>query len=185
MRYVNRPKRLDYAIRCVQTNEKFEDVIFTDERTIKIQNRTNKCVHKLGEENPLKGEPKHPFQLHVWAGISRKGPTDIHIFSGIMDSIYYQEILSTYFIPFVKNHYEDHHRLMQDNDPKHVSKSTKEFMLKNDVNHWPTPPESPDLNPIENVWAGLKGYIRKTKKTKNKKELVQGIKFYWYNPVYP
>ena len=136
VRYVNRPMRLDYAIRCVQTNEKFEDVIFTDESTIKIQNTANKCFHKLGEEKPLKGKPKHPFQLHVWAGISRKGPTDIHIFSGIMDSIYYQEILSTYFIPFVKNHYEDHHRLMQDNDHKHVSKSTKEFMLKNDINHW-------------------------------------------------
>ena len=102
-----------------------------------------------------------------------------------MDSVYYQEILSTYFIPFVKNHYEDHHRLMQDNDPKHVSKSTKEFMLKNDVNHWPTPPESPDLNPIENVWAGLKGYIHKTKKPKNKKDLVEGIKLYWYNRVTP
>ena len=77
-----------------------------------------------------------------------------------MDSIYHQEILSTYFIPFNKNHNEDHHRLMQDNDSKHMGKSTKEFMLKNDVNHWPAPPESLDLTPIENVWAGLKGYIR-------------------------
>ena len=55
---------------------------------------------------------------------------------------------------------------MQDNDPKHI-------------NYWPTPPESPDLNPIENLWAGLKSYIRKTKKPRNKDELTAGIKEYW------
>ena len=185
VRHVNRPKRFDYAVRCVQTDEKFEDVIFTDESTIKIPNTANKCFYKLGEDKPLKGKPKHPFQVHVWAGISRKGPTDIHIFSGIMDSVYYQEILSTYFIPFVQTHYPEHHRLMQDNDPKHVSKSTKDYMQRNNINHWPTPPESPDLNPIENVWAGMKRYLRKTKKPKNKEELVEGIKYYWYTKVTP
>ena len=146
VRHVNRPKRLDYALRCIQTNELFENVIFTDESTIKIQNTANKCFHKLGEEKPLKGKPKHPFQVNVWGGISRKGLTDMHIFTGIMDSVYYQEILSTYFVPFANTYYPESHRLMLDNDPKHVSKSTKEFMKQKNINHWPTPPESPDLN---------------------------------------
>ena len=38
-----------------------------------------------------------------------------------------------------------------DNDPKHTSKSTSRFMLLNNINHFPTPPESPDLMPIEMV----------------------------------
>jgi len=31
---------------------------------------------------------------------------------------------------------------------KHRSKSTSEWMKANKINHWPTPPESPDLNLI-------------------------------------
>jgi transposase len=47
------------------------------------------------------------------------------------------------------------------------------------INHWVTPPESPDMNPIENVWAGLKHYVRKVKKPRNKEQLVEGINEYW------
>ena len=39
----------------------------------------------------------------------------------------------------------------QGNDPKYTSKATKEWMKQNDLNHWPTPPESPDINLIKNV----------------------------------
>ena len=82
VRAANRPKRLEYAIRCITTREKFHDVIFTDESTIKIQTTTGKCFYLKGHKKTLKGKPKHPFSVHVWAGISRKGPTDIHIFTG-------------------------------------------------------------------------------------------------------
>ena len=54
-------------------------------------------------------------------------------------------------------------------------------MRKNKINHWPTPSESPDLNPIERIWAALKHYIRGKVKPKNKEELTQGIRDYWAN----
>ena len=62
----------------------------------------------------------------------------------------------------------------------------QELVKQKNINHWPTTPESPDLNPIENVWAGTKRYIHtKKKKPKNKEELIEGIKYYWYNRVTP
>ena len=121
VREANRPKRLEYALRSVRTQEKFLDVIFTDESTVKIQTSTGKCFVQKGEEKQMKPKPKHPFQVHVWAGISRKGATDIHIFSGIMDSVYYQGISKDYLIPFITSTYPDSHRFMQDND------STQQF----------------------------------------------------------
>ena len=33
----NRPKRLEYAIRCIETREQFNDVIFTDESTTRYK----------------------------------------------------------------------------------------------------------------------------------------------------
>ena len=44
---------------------------------------------------------------------------------------------------------------------------------------WYTPPESPDLNPVELVWGSLKQYLRNSAKPKNLAELKQGIKQFW------
>ena len=41
------------------------------------------------------------------------------------------------------------------------------------------PAESPDLNPIEDMWHELKEYIRREVKLKTKEELIDGIKAFW------
>ena len=71
------------------------------------------------------------------------------------------------------------HNFMQDNDPKHVSGHTLQWMNKNNVKWWRTPAESPDLNPIENLWHELKEFIRREVKPKVKDELVQGVLDFW------
>ena len=48
--------------------------------------------------------------------------------------------------------FSDSHRFMQDNDPKHCSRLAQGFYDGNGINWWRTPPESPDLNPIESLW---------------------------------
>jgi transposase len=50
-----------------------------------------------------------------------------------------------------------------------------DFLKNEKVIYWPTPPESPDLNPIECVWHEMKHYLRKYAKPKTKAELEQGI----------
>lgn len=39
--------------------------------------------------------------------------------------------------------------------------------------------ESPDLNPIENLWHEMKDYLRKKVKQSNEEELVRGILNFW------
>ena len=49
----------------------------------------------------------------------------------------------------------------------------------------PLPPESPDLNPIEDLRHELKFFLESKVKPHNKQELVDGIKKFWTKKVTP
>lgn len=123
--------------------------------------------------------PKHPTKVHVWAGISERGRTGICVFEGIMKKELYVEILDGTLLPFINETYPSGHKFMQDNDPKHTSRYADQWMQDNSINWWKTPAESPDLNPIENLWHELKEYIRREVKPKTKDELIDGIIEFW------
>ncbi len=122
---------------------------------------------------------KHPTKVHVWAGISWKGRTAIVIFDGKMNAPGYVEILQQGLVPFLREKYPNHHQFMQDNDPKHTSKLAGEFFVAEGINWWKTRAESPDCNPIKNLWHELKEYLRREVKPKVKQELIDGIIEFW------
>ena len=96
-----------------------------------------------------------------------------------MDATLFTSILEVSLLPFICNVYPDGHKFMQDNDPQHCSRHARTFYEENGVNWWPTPPESPDMNPIENLWHELKEYIRRVVKPRTKADLIAGIKAFW------
>ena len=58
----------------------FDDVIYTDETTVQLESHRRHSYRKKGQPATLKPRPKHPIKVHVWAGISKRGPTPIVIF---------------------------------------------------------------------------------------------------------
>ena len=67
---------------------------------------------------------------------------------------------------------------MQANDPKH----TMEELC---IYWWKTPPESPDLNPIENLWHELKSHLRSRVKPRTKETLIESINSFWSSTITP
>ena len=69
-------------------------------------------------------------------------------------------------------------RFQQDNDPKHTSHVARAFLSENfpEVMDWPS--NSPDLNPIENLWAIVKRNVE-MRMPKNLSELEQYMAEEW------
>ena len=96
-----------------------------------------------------------------------------------MNAIKYGKIIEAGLVPFVRAFFPDGHRLQQDNDPKYSRKYISHLFKFHGIYWWKTPPESPDLNPIENCCGSLKQYLRSSYKPTNLEELMNGIEEFW------
>ena len=150
--------RLDWC--QANINNSFLNFIFVDETSIWI----NECplyiwrpVDSYPEASGFSSKLRQ--KLNLWGGISCKGPTNFVTFTNNMDQYNYLEILAKVFIPFAQSRYGNNYVLHQDNDPKHTSFTCKHFLQINNVIWGKAPAQSPDLNPIEMVWADMKNYI--------------------------
>ena len=176
---LNKRKRLMWCKEELRKKDDFSNVIFTDESTVQLEQHSKICFRKHLKPRNLKQRAKHPMKLHIWGGISARGATRIIMFSGIMNARRLARILEAGLLPFIAEKFSDGHRLFHDNDPKHASEYIESFFKSKGVNWWPTPPESPDLNPIENIWGSLKQYLRTSYKPRNLQELKDGIERFW------
>ena len=75
-----RAARLNFCQEAVRTKDNFADVIFTDECSVWMETHAKICFRRIGELPKV----KHPYKIHVWAGISTRGASDILLFTGIM-----------------------------------------------------------------------------------------------------
>ena len=92
----NKQKRLEWATEHLNEaiNDKFEDVLWTDESSIMLECHRRFCWRKTGTQAKPKPRAKHPCKVHVWAGISCQGKTPIVIFDGLMNATGLIEVLS-------------------------------------------------------------------------------------------
>ena len=177
---VNKEKRVEWCLdRVIAGDLDLNDVIWTDECSVQLESHRKTMYHKQGEPSRMVSRPKYPPKVHVWAGISARGATSVVIFTGVLTATRYNDILEAALIPLIEEHYPEQHRFQQDNDPKHTSRWAQNYFEEKNINWWCTPPSSPDLNPIENVWGSMKNYLRTHAKPKNTEELRAAIKEFW------
>lgn len=62
--------------------------------------------------------------------------------------------------------------LLEDNDSKHTSKLANSWREENQIDRISWPSNSPDINPIENIWAVLKNQVAELNPRKMPQNLV-------------
>lgn len=127
---------------------------------------------------------KHPPSIMVWSVISGKGTGRLYIVEKTMRQDQYKKVLETRLIPQLKEWFsnEEEPIFMHDGAPCHKAKSITKFLKQENIKVLDWPGNSPDMNPIENVWELLKREISKSTIT-TKRELIEKLIYEWnYNP---
>ena len=133
----------------------WKNIIFSDEKSMQNYYNARPYVRRprgqaFNERYIIRMDKTRKFKLNLWGYIT---PTDFKLYQipDKHDSESYVEVLEKAKIPSIA----EKKKFMQDNARIHTSKLTTGYLEKSKVELLPWPARSPDLNPIENVWAEM------------------------------
>ncbi len=127
----------------------------------------------------LKSSVKFPQSVMIWAAMSSAGVGPLCFLKSTVNAAIYLEILEHFMLPSADKLYGDADFIFQqDLAPAHTAKGTKSWFNDHGVTVLDWPANSPDLNPIENLWGIVKRKMRDTRPN-NADDLKATVKATW------
>ena len=165
------------------TIEQWRKVLWSDESPFELRCRRRFRVwrRKTEKYHPknCKGTVKHDKKIQVWGCFAAHGVGNLFRVEGILDQHGYHSILQWQMKPSVNRLFPNKDCIFQqDNDPKHTAHSIRNYLANYEVPTLPWPSQSPDLNPIENLWSILDMKV-KDRSPKNEKQLFEVLQVAW------
>ncbi len=115
----------------------------------------------------------------IWAAMSSAGVGPLCFLKSTVNAAIYQEILEHFMLPPADKLYGDADFIFQqDLAPAHTAKGTKSWFNDHGVTVLDWPANSPDLNPIENLWGIVKRKMGDTRPN-NADELKATVRETW------
>lgn len=164
-------KRLQFAKEHIHwTVEEWRNVMFSDECSISRIGSFGKkyYYHKRQQQQylPHQVQPKQQGggkKMMVWGCIAYSGVGDLCWIEGTMDTDTYVDVLNRRVRQSRKYLGMDKETFIfqQDNASAHTALRARNFFVRHRINVLIWPPNSPDLNLIEHVWAYIKRELDK------------------------
>ncbi len=183
---VNRQKRIEFVKLYLDRDLTFwKSVIFTDESQYNVfgHDGPSKVWRKKGtamEIANLRCTIKYGGGgVLVWECMAWSGVGNLVFIDGIMDKWHYLNILKANLHASVEQlGLPQGWVFQQHNDPKHTALVVREWLLYNTPKQLHSPPQSPDLNPIEHLWDYVERQLHKHTIT-SKATLKEAIRHEW------
>ncbi len=166
------------------TVAQWSKVLFSDESKfcISFGNQGPRVWRKSGEAQNLcclKSSVKFPQSVSQSAAMSSAGVGPQYFLKSTVNAAIYQGILEHFMLSSADKLYGDADFIFQqDLAPAHTAKDTKSWFNDHGVTVLDWPPNSPDLNPVENLWGIVKRKMRDTRPN-NADDLKASIKETW------
>lgn len=160
--------RYMWAEQHVQWKDEWQRVIFTDESSFQLHALARQFVRRPSgkrytSEYVCSKENKSVAHVSVWAAISWRGVSELHVIIGRLTGLKYRnEILQGPLQRYCQTFFhEENYIFQQDNCPCHTSAVAREYLEEQNINCIDWPSVSPDLSPIENLWGLVKIQLAK------------------------
>lgn len=186
-----RQKRVAWAKEhSTWTCEQWSTVIFSDETKISIfgSDGIKYIRRRSGEEHlPQCTIPtmKHPLSIMIWGCMSAMGIGRIKVLDGTVNAqTYINEVLDSKLFHSAADMFGRGKAFLfqQDGAPCHTAKATMKWFKDNNIQVLSWPGNSPDLNPIENLWPRLKRLVSQ-KRPCNRTQLIEAVISSWHHTI--
>jgi transposase len=181
-----REKRLEWAEKYQSwTKYDWRMVLFSDESHFMVQGQHSQYVRRS------KGEPinqahmnqyvKHPQKRMFWGSFCYKGVGSLRPIMGIMNADRYIDVVNNNIQKDMKEAFTGGNGIFQqDLAPCHRAKKVRKLFREKNIRLLDWPGNSPDLNPIENLWSIVKAELLKRDCTTEAK-LTRSVIDIWFS----